>query len=230
MNFPLQYAYFTGAIISLIIWLILYLQRHDLRKKMIVMSMLVAILGLFSEYFWWTHDWWHPQTITGTVIGVEDLLLGFTNGGIAAVLYEYLFRKKTDQYKSSDRNVEVILIIACSFLVFIVTFYILKFNSFIATSITQVVTGGILVALRKDLLPNALSTGCFLTIISVPIYLLLEYLFPGFIENTYSWSDLSGIRFIKIPIEDLIFYFLTGFSIAPFYPYWKNEKLRKISS
>ena len=46
MHIPLQYAYFTGTIICLIIWLILYLHR----KEMIAMSILVGILGLFFDW------------------------------------------------------------------------------------------------------------------------------------------------------------------------------------
>ena len=110
----LKYAYLLGTIIFLIIWLILYLHRKDLRKEMIVMSMLVAILGMFSEYLWWTHDWWRPQTITGTTIGIEDLLLGFTNGGIAAVLYEELFKKRMYKYKSRNHNLRVLSLIMLS--------------------------------------------------------------------------------------------------------------------
>ena len=229
MHLPLQYAYFTGSIISLIIWLILYLHRKDLRKEMIAMSILVAISGLFFEYLWWTHDWWRPLTITGTVIGIEDLLLGFTNGGIAAVLYEELFKKRMYRYKSRNHNLGIALLVISSYLIFATIFYILELNSFIATTAIQIINGGILIFLRKDLVYDAFLTGFCLVIIAIPIFLLLEYLSPNFIENTWLWSNLTGIRFMKIPIEDLIFYFLTGFSIAPLYLYWKNEKLRKIS-
>lgn len=191
---------------------------------------MVAILGLFSEYLWWTKDWWRPLTITGTVIGMEDLLLGFTNGGIAAVLYEEIFKKRIYRYKSSNHNLGIALLIISSYIIFAIMFYILKLNSFIATAVIQIIMGGVLILLRKDLIYDALLTGFCLTITSIPVYLLLEYLSSNFIENTWLWQNLSGITFMKIPIEDLIFYFLAGFSIAPFYLYWKNEKLRKISS
>lgn len=229
MHIPQQYAYLAATIIALIVWLILYFHRKDLRKEMIIMSILVAILGLFSEYLWWTHDWWRPQTITGTIIGIEDLLLGFTNGGIAAVLYEELFKKRMYKYKSRNHNLGIALLILLSYSVFMFMFYILKLNSFIATTAIQIIMGTVLIFLRKDLIYDAFLTGFCLAITSIPVYLLVEYLSPNFIENTWLWSNLSGITFLKIPIEDLIFYFLAGFSIAPLYLYWKSEKLRKIS-
>lgn len=52
-------------------------------------------IGPLSEYLFWTRDWWKPTTITDTVVGVEDFLLSFTNGGIAAVIYEEVFDKKS---------------------------------------------------------------------------------------------------------------------------------------
>lgn len=38
-------------------------------------------------------DWWHPPTITGTRIGIEDLLYAIGNGGVLAVLYTIVFRQ-----------------------------------------------------------------------------------------------------------------------------------------
>ena len=43
----------------------------------------------------WTVDWWQPETVTGTRAGIEDAILGFTNGGLGAVLYEVVFKKRT---------------------------------------------------------------------------------------------------------------------------------------
>jgi hypothetical protein len=228
MLVPLQYTYFIGATVSLIVWIILFFHRKDLRKEMITMSILFAIIGLFSEYLWWTKDWWRPQTITGTIIGIEDFLLGFTNGGIAAVLYEELFKKRIYKYKSRNHNLSTALIVICTYLILGFSFHILKLNSFMATTIAYITAGGIFIFLRKDLIWDAILTGLCGVIASIPIYLLLEYLSPNFIENTWMQSSLTGINFLKIPIEDLIFYFLAGFSISPIYLYWKNEKLKKI--
>lgn len=98
-----------------------------------------------------------------------------------------------------------------------------------ATAAAQIIMGVFLILLRKDLIFDALLTGLCLVIVSTPVYLFMEYLSPNFFEKTWLWPNLTGIRFIGIPIEDLVFYFLTGFCVAPFYLYWKNEKLRRIS-
>ena len=61
--------------------------------------------------------------------------------------------------------------------------------------------------------------------ISTFSYLLILVIHPDWIEITYSM--LSGERFIGIPIEELIFWFLAGLLFGPFYEYWQGEKLRK---
>src|SRR5688572_32751862 len=91
---PMRYAYLVSTLPFLLMWLVLYAQRKDLRPQMRFMSLFVAVSGLIAEGLWWTVDWWHPPTITGTRVGIEDFLLGFTNGGVAAVLYETIFRKR----------------------------------------------------------------------------------------------------------------------------------------
>ncbi len=196
---------------------------------MIIMSILFAIFGVFAEY-WWTQDWWKPQNITGTIIGLEDLLLGFSIGGISAVLYEELFKKRIYKYKSGNHNLGIASLMMLCFLSFLFIFYVLNLNSFIATTIIQIIIGIILVILRRDLMYDALLTGLSLCAVSIVVFILLEYLSPNFVENAWNWSYLTGTRFMAAPIEDLIFFFLSGFCIAPFYLFWRNEKLRKIPS
>ena len=88
-----QYTYFIGDLILLALWLILFLYRKDTRKEMLVISLVFGFIGPFVEL---VHvlDWWKPLTITGTIIGVEDVLFGFGIGGVASVVYEHLFNKR----------------------------------------------------------------------------------------------------------------------------------------
>jgi len=41
---------------------------------MLVMSVLFVCIGVPSEALLYTRDWWHPETITGTLIGIEDVI------------------------------------------------------------------------------------------------------------------------------------------------------------
>jgi hypothetical protein len=81
---PLCYAYLAGSIALFTIWLIFFLVRKDLRKEILTMSWLIGILSVVTGYYWWTVDWWKPPTLTHTIVGVEDLVMGFSAGGIMA--------------------------------------------------------------------------------------------------------------------------------------------------
>src|SRR5258706_4641490 len=194
---------------------------------MVTMGILITILGLSAEYIWWTKDWWHPQTITGTKIGIEDALLGFSNGGIAAVLYEEVFKKRIYKYKGTNHKKAMIVFIALLFLAMNTLLYFFHFTSFIVTATGLLIISAIVIYVRRDLFLDAIITGLCMVLITIPIFLLLQYLSPGYIDHTWIWPSLSKIRFMGIPIEDITFYFLSGIFISPLYLYWKGERLRK---
>mgnify|MGYP007100182178 CR=1 FL=1 len=84
MSIPTEYGYLLGTLTLIIIWVIFYILRRDLRKEMVFMGLMIGVLSFVSGYHWWTVDWWRPATITGTRVGIEDFLIGFGSGGIMA--------------------------------------------------------------------------------------------------------------------------------------------------
>ena len=227
---PFQYIYLLFTLICFIPWFIFYLYRKDLRREMLVMSIFLALYGVFVDYAWYTVDWWQPQTITGTRVGIESFLLGFTNGGVISVLYSVVFNKKSKKYKKSPNTTGAISLIVFEILFISALFWVFRIPSPIASSMGIAVTGVLLVIMRKDLLANALMGGLLTLLLSLPIYYLLTHFYPHFAQQTYLLDRLSGLIFIGIPVEDFIFYFLVGFLFAPFYKFWQNERLVQKSS
>lgn len=228
MFLPYHYTYFVWTIVFFIPWIILFLLRKDLRKEIIVMSVLVALGSVFTAYLWWTVDWWHPQTITGTRVGIEDFLLGFSNGGIAVVIYEELFKKRLYRRKKDHSHNIGAAVIAIFFLfVIAVLFYLLHFTSFLASSFAMLLVTGCLVFFRKDLILTSFLNGILMTLVVFPMYYFLMIFSPGWIASTWLFQHLSGILITGIPLEDLAFYFLLGLCAAPFYEYWQGLRLRK---
>jgi hypothetical protein len=109
-------------------------------------------------------------------------------------------------------------------------FYIIHLNSFMSWSLATIIGTTILLVLRRDLIIDALITGVCLTIVAFIGFIMLQLFSPNFIQQTWDWQHLSGIRFYGAPLEDIIFYFLSGVGIFPIYLYWKGEYLRKIPS
>lgn len=227
MIIPYEYTYLTATLIFFIPWLAIYYSRKDLRKEMVIMSFLIAVSNIIISYFFLSADWWYPATIIGTRVGVEDFLLGFTNGGIAAVLHQALFRHTSMKEKENKQTFGASSILLLFFLIIYILFYGFKITSFSSVSIAFLLIGLLLVYLRPDLLPQALVNGLLMIIVSLPIYYLVMLVSPGWIDATWSFSHLSGIKFTGIPIEDLIFYFMFGFSTGTLYKYWQCERLVK---
>lgn len=227
---PYKFSYLVGTVIFFIPWLILFIHRKDVRQEMLFMGTLFALGSALSAYLWWTIDWWHPPTITETRVGIEDLLLGFSNGGIAAVLYEEIFRKRLYIRSKNSHKFGLEILLLLFFFIISVLFWIFHLTSFVASSIGMVILGIILIYLRRDLFISSFINGLLMTLVSMPVYFILIFVSPGWIERVWDFQKISGIMVAGIPAEDLIFYFLFGFLIAPLYEYWKGEYLRRVPS
>lgn len=193
---------------------------------MLVMSFLIGTVSVATAYYWWTRDWWHPMTITGTRVGIEDFLSGFASGGIMAVIYEIVFKKKyfvrkLQHHQPGGSTILLILILLTSWL-----FWGVGLTSFYASAITLTTSASLLFYFRRDLFLNGALSGLLMMFISLTVYYAIIFLTPGWIATTYD-PTLSGVYITGIPVEELIFWFLAGLVFGPFYEYWKGEQLVK---
>lgn len=193
---------------------------------MMTMSLLIGAASVLTSYYWWTDDWWRPATITGTKVGVEDFIAGFTSGGIMATLYEFLF-KKTIYHKVKTFNHQGLITLV---LLTVITEFLLKsfgMTSFYASTIAMLLVVGCMLAMRRDLFVSSVLSALLMTVVSFLPYLLILLIHPDWIQRTYL-PTLSGISLIGVPIEEFVFWFMSGLLFGPFYEYWKGEKLRKL--
>ncbi|MEK7447533.1 MAG: lycopene cyclase domain-containing protein [Patescibacteria group bacterium] len=226
---PNRYAYMTGCLIFFIPWTILFWKRKDLRREMLVMGLIAGIVSYASAYFW-TMDWWRPQTITGTRLGIEDFILGISNGGIAAVLYEEIFRKKLYRKRTKNDKRYFYFLVCITFLLFYVFYRVFKTTTFYACIFSLLIYCGFMLITRKDLIFSSLVNGLLMVLIAAPVYSLLILLSPGFVNSTYIYKEtLTGIRVFSVPVEEFVFYFVFGFMVALMYEYWHGLGLRNFA-
>ena len=167
------------------------------------------------------------MTITGTRVGIEDFLMGFSGGGILASIYEEVFRKrlyKRTLTKNFPPGSMVLLLLAW---LTGMLFWGLHLTSFWAATIAMIAIAAIMFYYRRDLLIAGFITGICMAIISFPMYWGILLIYPNWVQQTYYLNHLSGILITGIPIEEIIFWFLAGLLWGPFYEYWKGEKLRR---
>lgn len=160
---PYQYSYFVVTLFFFIPWGVFFVMRKDVRKEMLTMSLVAGIGSVVTAYIWWTIDWWRPETIIGTRVGIEDFLLGFSNGGIAAVLYEVMTRQRMQKIQNMHSNhiVHALLVVFAGFSIIAFSFWKLQIHSFLASLLGFIFIFVSMMLLRRDLFKNAFMSGLF---------------------------------------------------------------------
>jgi hypothetical protein len=221
---PIKYTYLIGSLLSLAVWVLIYIIRPGLRKKLLIAS--IVFMPIMVGDYYWLQDWWRPHTVTGTIIGLEDFILAFSNGGILAICYELFFSKISVQVKRPLKRYKskICLAVVC------VTFFIAcQFIGSAKATFIAFGLGSVLVLyFRKDLWRQSAISGLIVLMATVPMYLLLEFMTTGFVTQTWFADGLIYSFFgAPIPLADLIFYFVMGAFIGPFYMLWVNQKTTK---
>ena len=230
MEIPPQFIYLIALIPYCLIWVLIFLARKDLRWEMLVMSIMIGFFSVATSYYWWTEDWWRPLTITGTKVGVEDFILGLSTGGIMATIYEVLFKRglykrKLHHHISGGLTILFLLSQTTMWL-----FYAVGLTSFWASFISMLLVVVVMISIRKDLMACSLLSGILVMAVSIPSYFFIVMISPQWIENTYIWEGLSDNKVAGIPIEEFVFWFMSGLVFGPFYEYWQGEKLKVLKN
>ncbi len=206
---PIKFGYLILVLVGMIFWTIFFIARKDLRKPMVSMGIFYGIFSLVTAKLWWTVDWWHPITITGTRIGIEDFFVGFGAGTVMMIIYQVILKKKV--IGKSYANPIIRLLFSAIVLIFIDALIryagFTSFESFtIATSLATIYIW----IVRRDLIIPSLWSGALTTIAILPLYFATIFSTPGWVMATYDFVHLSGRLVMGIPIEELIFWFIAG--------------------
>lgn len=219
-----QYFYLLFSGFMMIIWIILFMLRTDLRREMLMVSPVVGVAGPIYEYFH-IQDWWRPITITGTDIGPEDFIIGFAIGGIGSVIYKFIFRKaNTGPYRTNYLKL-LSLTITC-FILYSGLFYILRLGSAYSVFISLILGAISILWVRRDLIPKSLVSGVGLVIIGSTAYWIFHLIQPGFFRNFWYLPDVWYAKmFLGIPIAEYIWFFLVGTFIGILFEFWQGKKI-----
>jgi len=226
----MRFAYLFFTSLFIIPWAVLFLWRRDTRREMLWAGLAVLILGLLAEKMWYTRDWVNPITVTGTLVGIEDAIMGFTTGGIAAVIYKEIFRRNEYCSKNQSLKSHQIAIAGIIFGLIIADFLFrfLGLFSFFANLVGFGIIAIIFLVSRPDLIKESSVGGLLLVIASLPIYWASFYIFPLWRESYWRADEISGLLFLGIPYEDLVWWFFAGINIAMAHDYYFNCRLRKL--
>ncbi|MBI2010778.1 MAG: hypothetical protein HYS89_00870 [Candidatus Colwellbacteria bacterium] len=234
MDIPFRYAYAALTIPFIAVWLILFIFSKNTRKEQLILSSLFAPLGPISELIYF-RDYWLPQSIWPFSFGtfpfmIEDLVFAFVIAGIGGVIYEAVLRKRLASTGARlPRRIRPFII---ALLGIATMFFLLKMgiNSIYASSAAFLVIALLIIANRRDLLADALGSGVGVMLIMFLSYFLLSNVI---VKNTdqllmQAWliyGEPIAIRFLGIPLTEMIWGFTWGLVIGPLYEFLRKMRV-----
>ncbi|MBI4812094.1 hypothetical protein HY798_01410 [Candidatus Falkowbacteria bacterium] len=169
-------------------------------------------------------------------IGIEDLLFSFSLFGIAAVIYQIAVGQHTHKFRGVRYKmthpafhwyVHLIIILGLWMFTSLLLIEIFELASIRALIVGVFVVGIHTIADRKDLLLDALLSG-FLTAVLVFLseQIFFARLFPDVVENFWRFDQMNLFLIGGVPVEELIWAAMVGFTIGPLYEWLKRYQLK----
>lgn len=205
-----QYVWLTWSSAFLIPWIIIFALFPQQRKAMWWASVFTTPFGLTEPLF--VPEYWSPPSLFNLAINtgfdIESLIFCFGIGGIGAVLYNVLTKKTVHPVSESEKRLPLhrhhYKALAAPFVVFPVLLLI-PLNP-IYPGIVAMVVGAIANILCRPDLKRKTWIGGVLFLLYYMIFLLgLEWSAEGYIDRVWNTEALSGIYFLFMPVEELLF-------------------------
>jgi len=225
----MQYAYFFGCLMFLVVWLLFFILRKDLRKEIIFGSLLALPFGL-SECLW-VPEYWNPPSLFNLIskygVGIESFLFFFLCGGVATVVYEIIVRKKVVKMGSECKYLfgPYILII----LIFITLEFISPERTIYNAIISLLITATIIAIKRKDLISQIVFGGIFFATVYFFLFLIFNKIFPEYVSLVYNLEYILGVIVLGVPLEEMFISFGVGAVWSSFYEYIRGYRTKDIA-
>ena len=225
-----HYAWLIWSSAFLLPWLLLYARFPRHRTALWWASVFMAPFGLTEPLF--VPEYWNPPSLfelaRRTGFDIESIIFSFAIGGVAAVLYNIITRKRLEPLPPSgayhSRRRWHGWAVATPFMLFPLL-YPLPWNVIYAGIVSMVAGAIAAVFCRPDLKANALTGGFLFLAIYTVFLLALKWSAPGYIEQVWNLKALSGVLVYGLPVEELLFGFSFGLMWSGMYEHltWRRS-------
>jgi hypothetical protein len=229
-----QFAWLLWSLLLVGIWAVIYLllKNREARKEMFVVSLWTSLLGLTEPLF--VPAYWNPPSLFDlahrTGFDIESLIFSFAMGGIAVAIYDWIFNPRHSATTEKERHEKhhryhlwAILSAPIIFLLFLLATNLNPiYSSFIALMAGGIATWYCRPDLKKKMVASAFL---FLGLYFVYFLTLIAF-YPGYVEQVWNLSAISGLRFVGVPLEELMFAFGIGFLWSSVYEHFAWKKLK----
>src|SRR5262249_39697623 len=153
---------------------------------------------------WYMQDYWHPSTLTRQTMSIEDVIFAFALGGLSYSIYKLLFHRMIDVQSRVQRRYWLILLFGVLVLALhYVLFSRLGVSSVIASAVAFITYASVIWYLRPDLRQPSIVTAILILLVFVVVYNLMLIVFPNLLDVWCTGCNPSGIRVIRVNIEEL---------------------------
>lgn len=226
-------AFLLTSIIFFVIWLALFLFSNATRREQLIMSVVGLVLSpgilLIAAY-----DYRQIVSDEVSAVGIEDFLFAFSFFGIAAVIFQALVGKHAHKIRGSRYEMthighwvgHLLLVLGLWAFAALMLIHVFSLSSIQALIVSGLLVGMYIIADRHDLTMNALLSGLFMAALIFTVeQLFFIRLFPLEAATFWQWDTLSGFIIGGIPLEELMWAAVVGFTIGPLYEWLRKYRL-----
>jgi hypothetical protein len=229
-------SFLLTSLFFFLIWIVLFVFSKDSRKEQIIMSS-VGLLCSPAVLIIAASDYRNILFDQPFFIGIEDFIFAFSVFGVAAVVYHVLIGQhghkiRGERLKSKNTTLHFVshLVLVLGLWAFIGLLMIYVFN---LASVSALIVGGLMVGIyiiadRHDLLFNALVSGVVMAaLVFVLEQIFFIRLFPEAALGFWKAESISHFLLGGIPLEELMWAAVVGFTIGPMYEWLRKIEIKK---
>lgn len=230
----MHYTWFIWSLLLVGVWFLIYvgLDTKDKKREMLIVSLWTSLLGFTEPLF--VPVYWAPPSLfdlaSRTGFDIESFIFSFAIGGIAVILYERIFHEShihiSAQYQHTLRHRYHLLALLSAPIAFVVISLTISPNPIYASSISLMLGGFATWYCRPDLKKKMIISGFLFLGLYFFYFLILIAMYPGYVEKVWNLQAISGILFIGVPLEELMFAFSFGFLWSSIYEHFTWRKLK----
>ncbi len=226
------YAYISLSVALSLVWVTLYVLRHDLNASMLRVSACTALLAITEPVF--VPRYWNPFTIFNlarrTGFDLESVLFSFSIGGIVFAAYELFFHVGPVEIigaeRHNGRHRQHTLAVLSPFLLFGILIFTTRLNPIYSSAIALIAGFFATLYCRRDLWLKMIVSGGLFFGIYFFAFALFNVVFPGYVEAVWNLKAISGVRLMGVPLEEMMFGFTFGLYWSSVYEHltWHGQR------
>lgn len=201
-----HYSYLVGTFIFWVAWVLCSVLGRQYLSEIRWGTLIAAPMALTNLLF--VPEYWTPPSLFDLDqkirLGIEDFLWAAAVGGIAAVVGEILLKERLATVRKARHKRHYLPFVVAA-LVFVGLRFGFHWKTMNSTIVSLAACALLIAFMRPNLTPLMLASAASFALLYFVLFLLVLALYPEFVHRYYNLSNLFGVYFLGVPIEELLF-------------------------